>query len=74
MSQLFASGDQSIGASASPSVLPMNIQGSFPIDASYSNFLKQLSMLVDFKWIRNNGAITMPVVHVMHTRSAISLE
>ena len=31
MSQLFASGGQSIGASASPSVLPMNIQGSLPL-------------------------------------------
>ena len=29
-SQLFASGDESIGASASASVLPMNIQGWFP--------------------------------------------
>ena len=29
MSQLFASGGQSIGASASTSVLPMNIQGAF---------------------------------------------
>ena len=31
ISQLFASGDQSIGASASASVLPMNIQGWFPL-------------------------------------------
>ena len=31
MSQLFASGDQSIGASASASVFPMNIQGRFPL-------------------------------------------
>ena len=31
MSQLFASGGQSIRASASSSVLPMNIQGSFPL-------------------------------------------
>ena len=31
MSQLFASGDQPIGASASASVLLMNIQGSFPV-------------------------------------------
>ena len=31
MSWLFASGGQSIGASASSSVLPMNIQGSFPL-------------------------------------------
>ena len=30
MSRLFASGGQSIGASASASVLPMNIQGWFP--------------------------------------------
>ena len=31
MSQLFASGSQSIGASASASVLPMNFQGWFPL-------------------------------------------
>ena len=31
VSQLFTSGDQSIGASASVSVLPMNIQGWFPL-------------------------------------------
>ena len=31
MSQLFASDDQSIGASASASVLPMNIQDWFPL-------------------------------------------
>ena len=31
VSWLFASGDQSIGASASASVLPMNIQGWFPV-------------------------------------------
>ena len=31
MSQLFASGGQSIGALASASVLPMNIQGWFPL-------------------------------------------
>ena len=31
MSQLFASGDQSIGISASTSVLPMNIQDWFPL-------------------------------------------
>ena len=31
MSQLFASGGQSIGVSASPSVLPMNIQDWFPL-------------------------------------------
>ena len=31
MSWLFASGDQSIGASASASVLPVNVQGLFPL-------------------------------------------
>ena len=31
MSQLFTSGGQSIGASASASVLPVNIQGLFPL-------------------------------------------
>ena len=31
MSRIFASGGQSIGASASASVLPMNIQGWFPV-------------------------------------------
>ena len=31
MNQLFASGDQSIGASALASVIPMNIQGWFPL-------------------------------------------
>ena len=31
VSQFFASGDQSIGVSASASVLPMNIQGWFPL-------------------------------------------
>ena len=31
MSQFFTSGDESIGASASASVLPMNIQGWFPL-------------------------------------------
>ena len=32
MSQLFTSGGQSIGASASASVLPMNLKGLFPQD------------------------------------------
>ena len=32
MSQLFAPGDQSIGASAWASVLPVNIQGWFPLE------------------------------------------
>ena len=39
MSQLFASGGQSAGASAS--VLPMNIQGSFPLE--WTDFIFLLS-------------------------------
>ena len=34
MSWVFTSGDQSIGASASASVLPMNIQGWFPLGST----------------------------------------
>ena len=37
MSQLFASGGQSIGASASVSVLPMNIQGWIPFKTDWFN-------------------------------------
>ena len=33
MSQFFASGNQSIGASTSASVLPMDIQGLFPLES-----------------------------------------
>ena len=35
MSQLFTSGAQSVGASASASVLPMNIQGLFALRAIF---------------------------------------
>ena len=48
MSQLFASGGQSFGASASPSVLPMNIQGWFPLGLTdlTSLQLKELSRVL----------------------------
>ena len=39
VSQLFTSGGQSIGASASASVLPMNIQGWFPFRITWFNLL-----------------------------------
>ena len=39
MSQLFASGDQSIGASASGLVLPMNIQDLFPLRIDWFDLL-----------------------------------
>ena len=41
MSHLFASGGQSIGVSASVSVLPMNIQGWFPLELT--NLISLLS-------------------------------
>ena len=40
MSQFFASGGQSIGASASPSVLPMNIPDGFPLGLTDLIFLQ----------------------------------
>ena len=45
MSQFFASGGQSIGASASASVLPVNLQGWFPLELTSSISLqsKELS-------------------------------
>ena len=45
MSQFFASGDQSIGASASASVLPMNIQDWFPLTGLISLQSKGLSKI-----------------------------
>ena len=39
MSQLFASGGQSIGASASASIVPMNIQDLFPLRLTCFNLL-----------------------------------
>ena len=39
MSRLFASGSQSFGSSASVSVLPMNIQGCFPLGLTGLTFL-----------------------------------
>ena len=42
VSQLFASGDQSIGVSASASVLPMNIQGWLPLGSTGLISLKHL--------------------------------
>ena len=39
MSQFFSSGGQSIGVSASASVLPVNIQDLFPFRIDYFDFL-----------------------------------
>ena len=45
-SQLFASGGQSIGASASASVFPMNIQSWFPLGLTGCNFFLYLCLQV----------------------------
>ena len=48
MSQFFASGGQSIGVSASASVLPMNIQDWFPLGWTGWIYLKAKSLSRDF--------------------------
>ena len=56
VSQLFASGDQSIRASASTSVLPMNIQGWFPLGLTGLSFLlfKGLSRVISSTTVRKH--------------------
>ena len=55
MSQLFASGGQSIGASASVSVLPVNIQGWFPLITGLISLLsKVLSRVFSSTTIQNH--------------------
>ena len=56
MSQLYASGDQNIGASASASLLPMNIQGWFPLGLTYliSLLSKGLSRVLSSTTVRKN--------------------
>jgi len=61
MSQLFTSGGQSIGASTSASVLPMNIQGWFPlvyrkykINMSYCCFSERWSAKVESASLKNS--------------------
>ena len=61
MSQLFASGGQSIGVSASASVLPMNIQDWLPLGWTgwislqskgvSTDFLIQLSLMTQFEFV-----------------------
>ena len=66
MNQLFKLGSQSIGASASASVLPMNIQDSFPLGLTglifqskglsrvFSNTTVQKHQFFDFYDVKNN--------------------
>ena len=80
VSQLFASGGQSIGASASVSVLPMNVQGWFPLGLT-GLISKGLSrVLSPQNWnILNNTISILPKfrniftvcnLHVYHTNFA----
>ena len=59
MSWLFTSGDQSIRASASPSVLPVNIQGGFPSGLTgltlLSKGLSRVFSAPQFKSIRSSA-------------------
>ena len=48
MNQLFTSGGQSIGASASASVLPMNIQGSFSFRIDWFDLQGTLKTLLQY--------------------------
>ena len=53
MSQLFASSSQSIGASALTSVLPMNIQGWFPLELTCLISLKSKGL----SWVFSNTTV-----------------
>ena len=53
MSRLFASGGQSIGASASASVLPMNIVGWFPLGLTGLIFLQSKGLW----WVISNTTV-----------------
>ena len=59
VSQLFASGDQSIAASASASVLPVNIQGWFPLGLTglISSLSKGLSRVFSSTTVRKHQII-----------------
>ena len=53
MSYFFTSGGQSIGVSASASVLPMNIQDLFPLELTGLISLKWQCHIVNMFWIRS---------------------
>ena len=56
MSRLLASGSQSIGASASASVLPMNIQGRLPL--GWTGLISLLSFICSFAiWVDGDPSL-----------------
>ena len=69
MSQFFDSSSQSIGASASASVLPMNVQGRFPLGLTNLIFLqsKGLSRVFSDTTVQNNYlALSLFMVQLSH--------
>ena len=56
VSQLFASGDQRIGTSASASVLPLNLQGWFPLGWTGWISLQPKGTLGSLLWHHNSKA------------------
>ena len=72
MSQLFASGDQSIGISASPLVLPMTIQGWYPFGLTglISLLSKGLSRVFSSTIVES---ISSSVLHLLYCPTLTSL-
>ena len=68
VSQLFVSGGQSIGASASASVLPMNIQGWFPLGLTVPCCPRgsQESSSVPYFESIYSSALSFPYVQLSH--------
>ena len=66
VSQLFSSGGQSIGASASASVLPMNIQGWFPLGfTSFISLLtKGLSRVFSSTTVQKHWSLELSVCNI----------
>ena len=54
MSWLFVSGGQSIGASASASILSMNIQGGFPLGLTDLFFLLSIKYIYNPTWLHGH--------------------
>ena len=70
MSRLFASGGQSTGASASPSIFPMNIQGWFPLGLTGLIFLQSKGLSRVFSsttfWKHQFFSTQLSLVHLSH--------
>ena len=66
LSWLFSSGDQSIGASTSASVLPVDVQGWFPSGLSGLSSLRAFSIHAQWLWL--SGLVAPPYVGSSQTR------